>query len=59
RRGRPGLLGRFVAIMALRRSRRRLCDLDDYMLRDIGLTRTQARSEATRPVWDVPAHWLR
>ena len=33
------LAGRFHRYMALRRTRRQLRDLDDYMLRDIGLTR--------------------
>ncbi len=38
-------------------SRARLLDMDDAMLADIGLTRTEARQEAARPVWDVPANW--
>jgi len=59
RRGNLGSLGRFVALMAFARSRRRLADLDDHLLRDIGLTRTQARWEAERPAWNAPAHWLR
>ena len=33
------LAGRFHRYMSLRRTRRQLRDLDDYMLRDIGLTR--------------------
>lgn len=33
------LAGRLRRFMALRRTRRQLRDLDDYMLRDIGLTR--------------------
>lgn len=33
------LAGRFHRYMALRRTRRQLRDLDDYMLRDIGMTR--------------------
>lgn len=31
--------------------RRRLVDLDDHMLRDIGLTRAQAEEAAARPFW--------
>jgi uncharacterized protein YjiS (DUF1127 family) len=41
----------------LKRSRGRLALLDDHLLRDIGLTREAAESEAERPLWDVPTHW--
>ncbi|MGV6847788.1 MAG: DUF1127 domain-containing protein [Marinibacterium sp.] len=34
-----------------RRSRRVLADLDDHLLKDIGLTREIARKEAIRPFW--------
>lgn len=40
-----------------RTARRHLARLDDAALRDIGLTRDQAITEAARPVWDVPDHW--
>ena len=33
------------------RSHPQLCELDDYMLRDIGLTREALLCEATRPYW--------
>jgi uncharacterized protein YjiS (DUF1127 family) len=33
-------------------SRRRLADLDDHMLKDLGISRAQAQFEASRPVWD-------
>jgi uncharacterized protein YjiS (DUF1127 family) len=33
---------------------RRLMDLDDHLLRDIGLTREQAEREARRPFWRLP-----
>lgn len=49
------LLGR----TALARSRRTLRRLDDHLLRDIGLTRSEAEAEAARPVWDAPLHWRR
>ena len=39
----------------IRRERQQLLELSDHMLRDIGLTRTQAGREAARPFWDVPA----
>lgn len=31
--------------------RRRLAELDDHMLRDIGLTRAEAEQAAARPFW--------
>lgn len=48
----------FGAIASLYRQRRALAELDDRLLDDIGVTKTQARREAERPVWDVPQHWL-
>ncbi len=58
-RRRPGLLRRLVQIFALRRQRARLLQLDEHLLRDIGITADEARAEAARPTWDVPAHWRR
>lgn len=57
-RRRRGLFGTLLALMDLDRSRRRLEDLDEHLLRDVGLTRGEARREAERPVWDAPNHWL-
>jgi uncharacterized protein YjiS (DUF1127 family) len=34
--------------------RRALCHLTDTELRDIGVTRGQARNEANRSLWDLP-----
>ncbi len=56
---RKPLLHRLFAALALGRSRRRLGELDDHMLRDLGLTRAEARREADRSIWDAPEHWLR
>ena len=42
---------------ALSRSRRRLADLDDHLLRDIGLDRADALAEAERQPWNAPSHW--
>jgi uncharacterized protein YjiS (DUF1127 family) len=39
------------------RSRRALRRLDDHLLRDIGLTRHEAETEAARTPWDAPLHW--
>lgn len=35
-----------------RRERQRLLDLDEHMLKDIGITREQAEKEAARWMWD-------
>lgn len=48
-----------AAALAVRRQRRALAELDDHRLDDLGLTREEARTEAERPIWDVPAHWTR
>ena len=58
RLNRPVLLSaRLAAWRALRRQRAQLAALDTAALDDIGLTRGQANSEASRPFWDVPATW--
>jgi uncharacterized protein YjiS (DUF1127 family) len=55
------VLGQFPARIrkaaALSRSRRQLNLLDDHLLRDVGLTRAEALSEAERSAWDAPSHW--
>ena len=51
------LPSRFLAIMALSRSRRGLARLDDHLLRDIGVTRAEAMAEADRAAWNAPSHW--
>ncbi|MBN8187315.1 MAG: DUF1127 domain-containing protein [Rhodobacteraceae bacterium] len=56
-RGARALLTRLLDLQALWRQRRRLAELDDAALRDMGLTRSEALHEARRPVWDAPAHW--
>ena len=53
----PGLFARLRRVAALRRQRLDLTRLDDRLLRDIGLTRTAAETEAARPAWDAPHHW--
>ena len=42
---------------AVRRQRAALQRLDDAALKDLGLTRNQADTEAKRPIWDVPETW--
>ncbi len=51
------LFDRLQAAHILYKQRKALISLDDAMLRDIGVTREQANSEANRPVWDAPKHW--
>ncbi|WP_106744859.1 DUF1127 domain-containing protein [Yoonia maritima] len=39
------------------RQRHQLRRLDDHMLRDIGVSRHEAITEANKAPWDVPNHW--
>jgi uncharacterized protein YjiS (DUF1127 family) len=47
-----GVLARLAERERLARERRRLAELDDRQLRDIGLTRHQAMREARRHFWE-------
>ena len=51
----PRPLARLREMLAVRRQRLTLRELDDRALADIGLTRQAALSEARRPFWDLPA----
>ncbi|MEX0286106.1 MAG: DUF1127 domain-containing protein [Paracoccaceae bacterium] len=55
RRNRPTLL----QLMSIWKQRRQLRTMDERALNDIGLSRQEALMESRRPLWDVPAHWLR
>ena len=48
-----------ISLYSLWRSRRALAYVEAARLADMGLTVEQARAESLRPVWDVPANWLR
>jgi uncharacterized protein YjiS (DUF1127 family) len=51
------LPARILAASALARSRHSLRRLDDHLLRDIGISRAEALSEANKASWDAPSHW--
>ncbi len=53
------LIARLQLGLAARAQRKQLATLDNAQLADLGLTRAQAETEAARPLWDVPANWLR
>lgn len=57
RRRRLPFLGTIARMIALHRQRQQLAALDDHLLRDIGLTRTDVERETARPFWDAPSHW--
>ena len=59
RRPRRSLITRLIFLRDLWRQRRALKDLDDAALEDIGISRSQAESEARRPIWDAPETWYR
>ncbi len=48
-----------LSLISLARSRRELSGLSDAQLKDIGITPQDAHSEAHRPFWDVPSHWIK
>lgn len=54
---RRSVLGKLWAALSMMRQRRRLAQLDDRALQDIGLTRTEAETEARRAIWDAPEIW--
>lgn len=58
-RPRPSAFGWLMTAMDVWRSRQQLNSLEPHMLEDIGIAAKNAKSEASRPIWDVPAHWLK
>ena len=54
---RIGMFDRLFGFLSLRKSRAHLGTLDQHLLDDIGLTEAEARTEAERPIWDVPSNW--
>ncbi|MCW5729209.1 MAG: DUF1127 domain-containing protein [Alphaproteobacteria bacterium] len=53
------LAGRLRHLLACHRERRRLADMPDWQLADLGLDRAAARAEAQRPFWRDLAALLR
>jgi len=49
--GIDALLARLAAMAQRQRQRRDLAALDDDRLRDIGVSRAEARAEAAKPFW--------
>ncbi|WP_206050280.1 DUF1127 domain-containing protein [Oceaniglobus ichthyenteri] len=56
---RPGLFAQISAMIAARRQRAQLRELDDAILYDLGLSRAEIEAESRRALWDVPANWRR
>lgn len=54
-----GLLAWVLDIDTAFRQRQALRRMDASALNDVGLGAADVRSELSRPVWDVPAHWHR
>lgn len=55
RRGVSGAASVVLRWQELARDRRRLQEMDERMLKDIGISRADALHEASRPFWDGPA----
>ena len=56
-RPRVNAIARLIAALGIARQRRQLRQLDAHLLRDIGVSHTEAMREANRPLWDAPDHW--
>ena len=56
---RPSVVRMVKLAVSAHGQRRALRKLDSAALNDLGLTYDQAKCEANRPFWDVPATWRR
>ncbi|MDA8585243.1 hypothetical protein N9L47_03135 [Rhodobacteraceae bacterium] len=54
-----GVFRRMLTVHAIWRERRALNAMDHHRLADMGLTKTDAAREASRPAWDAPERWMR
>lgn len=59
RRPRKPLVALLLSLLATRKQRRALGELDADRLDDIGITSKEAQLESRKPIWDVPGHWMR
>ncbi len=41
------------------KQRRQLRNMDSRTLNDLGISHQDAMTEANRPAWNVPVHWLK
>ncbi len=53
------LLGTLLHWAAVAKTRKDLANLDAAALRDLGLTRQDVKTEASRDFWDAPTSWKR
>ncbi|RBW45350.1 hypothetical protein DS901_03780 [Loktanella sp. D2R18] len=56
-RQRVSLLAHIITAFGVARQRHQLRNLDDRLLRDVGITRAQAMQEASKAPWDAPQNW--
>ena len=49
----PSLWAMLTAMLRARQTRRLLAEMDDRLLADIGVSRGDAATEASRPFWDL------
>ncbi len=54
-----GLFTRLARRLALFSERKRLSEMPEYLLEDIGVSRSEADAEAKREIWDAPGYWHR
>lgn len=57
-RGRLGWLGWLALMLRAVETRRQLAEMDDRMLKDIGISRCDALIEAERAPWDAGPRWM-
>lgn len=50
-----GIINQMAKAFSVADQRHRLSQLDEKMLQDIGVSRSDALAEANRPFWDIPA----
>ena len=59
RRASRSVLAKILDLDATYRQRRALAKMEAHRLADIGVTRSEALSEASSPIWNAPSHWVR